>query len=116
MQVVALVSMVRDLKLDIFSLKRQEEGLEALVQQIADLLIKHLAGDVIEACSQTLQHCAAHGPDAFKVGPQLFRVPVHSVLCRKLLGGLDALWKALPRLSALLWARAHEQVMGTPVC
>ena len=67
MQVAALVSMVRDLKLDIFSLKRQEEGLEALVQQIADLLIKHSTEDVIGACSQTLQHCAAHGPDAFKV-------------------------------------------------
>lgn len=64
------MNMVRDLKLDIFSLKRQEEGLEALVQQIADLLIKHSAEDVIEACSQTLQHCAAHGPDAFKVGLQ----------------------------------------------
>lgn len=59
--------MVRDLKLDIFSLKRQEEGLEALAQQIAELLAKHSDGGVIEACAQTLQHCAAAGPDVFKV-------------------------------------------------
>ncbi len=81
MQVAALVNMVRDLKLDIFSLKRQEEGLEALVQQIADLLVKHSSEDVIEACTQTLQHCAAHGPDAFKVCLQLLRVSLHSDNC-----------------------------------
>lgn len=79
------MSTVRDLKLDIFSLKRQEEGLEALVQQIADLLVKHSADDVIEACSQTLQHCAAQGPDAFKVGPQLFNVPILSIFYHTLL-------------------------------
>ena len=67
LQVAALVDMVRDLKLDIFSLKRQEEGLEALAQQIAELLAKHSDGRVIEACAQTLQHCAAAGPDVFKV-------------------------------------------------
>ena len=74
MQVAALVGMVRDLKLDIFSLKRQEEGLEALVLQIAELLVKHSDEDVIEACSLTLQHCAAHGPDAFKVWPHSLHV------------------------------------------
>lgn len=63
------MGLLRDLKLDIFSLKRQEEGLEALVQQVAELLGKHSATEVLQACSATLQHCAAHGPDAFKVIP-----------------------------------------------
>lgn len=66
-QVAALVNLVRDLKLDIFSLKRQDEGLQSLVQQVAELLTKHSEAAVMHACALTLQHCAAHGPDAFKV-------------------------------------------------
>ena len=66
-QVAALVTLVRDLKLAIFSLKRQDEGLQSLVQQVAELLTKHSEAAVMDACSRTLQHCAAHGPDAFKV-------------------------------------------------
>ena len=66
-QVAALVNLVKDLKLDIFSLKRQDEGLQSLVQQVAELLTKHSEAAVMDACARTLQHCAAHGPDAFKV-------------------------------------------------
>jgi hypothetical protein len=66
-QVAALAGLVRDMKLDIWSLKRQEDSLESLLQLIADLLLKHSQLDALDACLRTLAHCTTQGNDTIQV-------------------------------------------------
>ena len=67
MQAAALVSMVRDLKLELYPLKQQQEAFIQLLRAVVDVLDKHVdAAAVVEACT-TLVHCLREAPEELKV-------------------------------------------------
>ena len=67
MQAAALVSMVRDLKLELYPLKQQQEAFIQLLRAVVDVLDKHVdATAVVEACT-TLVHCLREAPEELKV-------------------------------------------------
>ena len=59
--------MLRDLKLEIFSLKRDEAGLEEILVLVASLATKHALPETISQCLRSLVHCASSGPDSLQV-------------------------------------------------
>lgn len=70
-QAAALASVVQHLKLEIFSLKKEEQGLEGILRAIVTLLTKHATPDTTQACVQALAHCAdpeGGGPQARRCG------------------------------------------------
>ena len=67
MQAAALVSMVRDLKLELYPLKQQQEAFIQLLRAVVDVLNKHVdTAAVVEACT-TLVHCLREAPEELKV-------------------------------------------------
>lgn len=62
MQAAPLVSTVRDLKLELYSLKQEEKTFKALLKQVSDLFFKHPGEAVLHECATTLMHCTKHGP------------------------------------------------------
>ena len=58
MQAGALASTLRHLKLEVFSLKRDEQGLQEILTAVASLLTKHVAPSTVSQCLQALVHCA----------------------------------------------------------
>ena len=73
-QVAALAGLVCDMKLDIWSLKRQEDSLELLLQLVADLLLKHTQPDALDACLRTLVHCTTQGNDTIQVCSSAYKL------------------------------------------
>ena len=69
LQAGALVALVRDLRLEVYSLKKAETGLEALLKQVADLLARHTGEPLLRECVRTLLHCM-QGPAAARVRTQ----------------------------------------------
>ena len=67
LQACALVSIIPDLNLDMYSLQRQEAGFQALLRAVADVLLKHVEADTVAHCARTLVHCTQHGPQAIQV-------------------------------------------------
>lgn len=67
MQACALVGIIPDLNMDMYSLKRQEAGFEALLRAVAEVLLKHVDPDTVAHCARTLVHCTQHGPQATQV-------------------------------------------------
>jgi hypothetical protein len=65
-QAAALVALARELKLEVFSLQRQEDALGALLALVAELLFKYADAAVVDACTRTLLHCATSGPDTLQ--------------------------------------------------
>lgn len=53
--------------MDVYSLKRQEAGFEALLRAVAEVLLKHVDPDTVAHCARTLVHCSQHGPQAIQV-------------------------------------------------
>ncbi|DBA75127.1 hypothetical protein WJX77_008338 [Trebouxia sp. C0004] len=62
----ALVGIIPDLNLDMYSLQRQEAGFQALLRAVADVLLKHVEADTVAHCARTLVHCTQHGPQAIQ--------------------------------------------------
>ena len=69
LQASALVGIIPDLNMDMYSLKRQEAGFEALLRAVAEVLLKHVDPDTVAHCARTLVHCTQHGPQAIQVPP-----------------------------------------------
>ena len=69
LQGAALVSIIPNLNMDMYSLKRQEAGFEALLRAVAEVLLKHVDPDTVAYCAGTLVHCTQHGPQAIQVSP-----------------------------------------------
>ena len=69
LQASALVSIIPDLNMEMYSLKRQEAGFEALLRAVAEVLLKHVDPDTVAHCARTLVHCTQHGPQAIQVIP-----------------------------------------------
>ena len=67
LQASALVGIIPDLNMDMYSLKRQEAGFEALLRVVAEVLLKHVDPDTVAHCARTLLHCTQHGPHAIQV-------------------------------------------------
>ena len=67
LQACALVGIIPDLNLDMYSLQRQEAGFQALLRAVADVLLKHVDADTVAHCARTLVHCTHHGPQAIQV-------------------------------------------------
>lgn len=67
LQVSGLVSIVPDLNLDMYSLKRQESSFEELIRAVADVLCKHVQPETVAQCVRTIVHCSEHGPEAIQV-------------------------------------------------
>ncbi len=67
LQACALVGIIPDLNLDMYSLQRQEAGFQALLRAVADVLLKHVEADTVAHCARTLVHCTQHGPQAIQV-------------------------------------------------
>ena len=67
LQASALVGIIPDLNVDMYSLKRQEAGFEALLRAVAEVLLKHVEPDTVAHCARTLVHCTQHGPQAIQV-------------------------------------------------
>ena len=53
--------------MDVYSLKRQEAGFEALLRAVAEVLLKHVEPDTVAHCARTVVHCSQHGPQAIQV-------------------------------------------------
>lgn len=66
-QAGGLASIVQYLKLQIFSLKKDERGLEDILRAIASLLTKHSTPQAARPCLQALAYCANPGG----IGPQV---------------------------------------------
>lgn len=61
------MGIIPDLNMDMYSLKRQEAGFEALLRAVAEVLLKHVDPDTVAHCARTLVHCTQHGPQATQV-------------------------------------------------
>lgn len=61
--VAAVVRLVPQLKLEVFSLRRQEKSLGSLLAAVKDVMFKHADVNVAAACSSALEKCATTGPD-----------------------------------------------------
>ena len=61
------MGIIPDLNMDMYSLKRQEAGFEALLRAVAQVLLKHVDPDTVAHCARTLVHCTQHGPQAIQV-------------------------------------------------
>lgn len=61
------MAIIPDLNLDMYSLKRQEAGFEALLRAVAQVLLKHVDPDSVAHCAGTLVHCTQHGPQTIQV-------------------------------------------------
>lgn len=59
------MGLVREMRLEVFSLKAAEKALEGLLKQVADILAKNMAPPLLRECVRTLQYCTA-GPAAAK--------------------------------------------------
>ncbi|KAK9814838.1 hypothetical protein WJX72_012382 [[Myrmecia] bisecta] len=92
----ALVSILRDLKLDIFSLKRQEAGFEALLRVVADVQSKHVDREVVDECTKTLVYCAHEAPEALKDSAGLVLSETVDDLAKKLSKALARVDKLQP--------------------
>lgn len=66
------MSIIPDLNLDLYSLKRQESGFEALLRAVSEVLLKHVEGDTVAHCARTLVHCTQHGPHTIQVPHLLY--------------------------------------------
>ena len=67
LQACALVGIIPDLNLDMYSLKRQEAGFESLLRAVSQVLMKHVEPDTVAYCAHTLVHCTHQGPHAIQV-------------------------------------------------
>jgi hypothetical protein len=67
LQAGALVATVRHLKLEIFSLKKEEQVLKDILSTVANLLQKHATPQTVRSCCQALSYCANPGGDAPQV-------------------------------------------------
>ena len=67
LQAGALASILQHLKLEIFSLKRDEETLEDILAAVASLLQKHGDPKSIRHCCLALSHCADSEGDTLQV-------------------------------------------------
>lgn len=67
LQVAPLAALVQRLKLEVYSLKREEGEHEALLGLLADLALKQREDDAISECLASLHHCATEGPDTLRV-------------------------------------------------
>ena len=67
LQACALVGIIPDLNIDMYSLKKQEARFEALLRAVAEVLLKHVDPDTVAHCARTLVHCTQHGPQATQV-------------------------------------------------
>lgn len=66
-QVAPLASLVRNLRLEVYSLKREEKEVEALLDLLSDLAVKLRHPGAIKECLASLHYCASEGPDPLKV-------------------------------------------------
>eukprot|EP00884_Botryococcus_braunii_P004076 jgi/Botrbrau1/1366/Bobra.0063s0075.1 len=64
--VAPLASLVRNLKLEVYSLKREEKEVEALLEMLSELAVKLRHPAAIRECLASLHFCASEGPDSLK--------------------------------------------------
>lgn len=65
-QVSCLVAIVPEMKLELYSLKRQENGLSSLLNVVLDIMFKHEELQVAQECIRTIAICAQEGPESIK--------------------------------------------------
>lgn len=69
-QVVLLVCLVKEMRLDLFLHKRDEKGFEAMLQVIVGVFGKHSDEETVLQCITTLNYCVDNGEDMMQVGPR----------------------------------------------
>ncbi len=67
LQVAPLAALVQRLKLEVYSLKREEGEHGVLLGLLADLALKQREDAAISECLASLHHCATEGPDTLRV-------------------------------------------------
>jgi hypothetical protein len=67
LQVAPLAALVQRLKLEVYSLKREEGEHGVLLGLLADLALKLREDAAISECLASLHHCATEGPDTLRV-------------------------------------------------
>ncbi|KAL0045252.1 hypothetical protein WJX82_001839 [Trebouxia sp. C0006] len=105
----ALVGIIPDLNLDMYSLQRQEAGFQALLRAVADVLLKHVEADTVAHCARTLVHCTQHGPQAIQ---DLASVRLNETLLTKAPSEMPDVYI---RLQKLLQAAAEGVPLGVPI-
>ncbi|GAB4819997.1 hypothetical protein N2152v2_007043 [Parachlorella kessleri] len=70
-QAAAIVGVIPELKLEIYSLKRQDKAFAGLVGTVKDVMFKHDDAQVATECARALTICAREGSDAVKDGALL---------------------------------------------
>ena len=62
-EVATIVSLISELKLEVFSMKREEKKLAAVLTTVKDVFFKHADPISTNACADALVCCARTGPD-----------------------------------------------------
>lgn len=61
--VAPIVGLIRHMKLEVYSLRRQEKALTSLLESVKGVFFAHSDPIVCRACVEVLSVCSAHGPD-----------------------------------------------------
>ncbi len=77
LQAGALASILQHLKLEIFSLKREEETLKDILVSVASILQKHAKSSTMRQCCLALSHCADSGGESLQVTGLLYFTQGH---------------------------------------
>jgi len=94
-QVVLLVCLVKEMRLDLFLHKRDEKGFEAMLQVIVGVFGKHSDEETVLQCITTLNYCVDNGEDMMQDRAQLALNKCLEDMRTKLLDG----WARLGKLS-----------------
>jgi hypothetical protein len=82
-QVVLLVGLVREMRLDLFLHKRDEKGFEAMLAVVVGVFGKHSDEETVLECITTLNYCVDKGEDMMQArNPPITPQPPSGFLLR----------------------------------
>ncbi|PRW20268.1 sister-chromatid cohesion 3 [Chlorella sorokiniana] len=110
-QAAALVGLVPEMKLEVYSLKRQEKNFAGLAASVKDVFLKHADAQVAKECVAALAAAARSGPDSIKDAAQLALTECTDDVCQGLATAAAALERADKRRLAAATA-AYERSGG----
>ena len=79
-----LADCVRGMALELYALRRNEAGFEALLQALTGCLFKQTAATPLASCARALAHCAFDGPPALQAAADKHARKALDTLCGRL--------------------------------
>jgi cohesin complex subunit SA-1/2 len=110
-EVAAVMGLIPELALEVYSLRRQEKALASLLASARDVLFMHADAEVAAACVAALCACAAQGTDAARDGARLALGECVARAAPELEAAVAAV-EAMPARALAAAARAHAAAGG----